>query len=42
MKIKEYIEQLKTLQENIKGCDNLIEFYRAKKNNRYKLNMKNY
>lgn len=31
MKLKEYIEKLKILQNEIIGCDNLIEFYKNKK-----------
>lgn len=31
MKIKEYMNQLKVLQDEIVGCDNLIEFYHNKK-----------
>lgn len=31
MKIKEYMDKLKVLQDEIIGCNNLIEFYSNKK-----------
>lgn len=31
MKLKEYMEKLKILQNEITGCDNLIDFYKNKK-----------
>lgn len=31
MQVKDFIEQIKTLEREIEGCDNLIEFYQFKK-----------
>lgn len=31
MQVKDFIEQIKTLENEIKGCDNLIEFYQFKR-----------
>ena len=31
MKLKKYLEEIEELRFSIKGCDNLIDFYKSKK-----------